>query len=65
MTAKVREYLTAGVPRVWVPDPGLKTLTVHRPDGPPGIFQGEQALEDDPLLPGLRVRAGDLFDERR
>ena len=63
VTAKVRESLAAGVPRVWVADPRLATLTVHRPDGPPDIFQGKQAIENDPALPGLSVRAGDLFPD--
>ena len=61
VAAKVREYLAAGVPRVWVADPLLKTLTVHRPDGPAETFQGDRTVEGDPALPGLRVRAGDLF----
>ena len=61
VAAKVTEYLGAGVPRVWVADPMLRTLTVHRPDAPAETFQGDRVVEHDPALPGLRVRAADLF----
>jgi len=61
VAGKVSEYLAAGVPRIWVADPMLKTLTVHRPDAPAETFQGDRVLEHDAALPGLRVRAGDLF----
>ncbi len=61
VAAKIGEYLAAGVPRVWAADPMLQTLTVHRADAPAETFQGDRVLKDDPALPGLRVRAGDLF----
>ena len=61
VVAKVREYLAAGVPRVWEVRPGFGTVTVYRPDAPAETFGGDRAIENDPALPGLRVRAGDLF----
>ena len=59
--AKVREYLTDGVPLVWVANPVMQTLTVHRPDGPARTYQGDDAVPGGDVLPGLDVRAGDLF----
>ena len=61
VTAKVREYLAAGVPAVWVAEPVLKTLTIHRPDGPARTYQGDDPVPGGAALPGLDVRAGDLF----
>ncbi len=59
--AKVEEYLADGVPLVWVANPGPKTVTVHRPDGPVRTYQGDDAVPGGEALPGLDVRAGDLF----
>ena len=61
VAAVVRELLAAGVPQVWIADPGSKTLTVHRPDGPARTYQGDDAVPGGAALPGLDVRAGDLF----
>ena len=61
VNAKVREYLTAGVPVVWVADPGLKAVTVHRPGVTPRTYGGDDLIPGGEELPGLAVRAGDLF----
>ncbi|MFH5805951.1 Uma2 family endonuclease [Alienimonas sp. DA493] len=61
ITAKVREYLAAGVAQVWVLSPGLQSVTVHRPTGRLAIYSGDDTLHGDPELPGFAVRAGDLF----
>ena len=61
VTAKVLGYLAAGVPLVWVARPSIGTLTVHRPDGPARTYQGDDKVPGGGALPGLDVRAGDLF----
>ena len=61
VNAKVREYLTNGIPAVWVADPDMKTLTVHLPDRPARTYQGDDEVPGGEALPGLDVRAGDLF----
>ena len=58
---KVRTYLEAGVLAVWIADPVLKALTIFRPDGPARTYQGDDAVPGGGVLPGLDVRAGDLF----
>ena len=62
LAAKLREYRIARVPAVWVVDPVRKTLTVHRPDGPARTYQGDDPVPGGAALPGLDVRAGDLFE---
>ena len=61
VAAKVLEYLAASVPLVWVARPSLKTLTIHRPDGPARTYQGDDAVPGHAAAPDLDVRAGDLF----
>ena len=63
VTAKIAEYLAAGVPQVWEVRPGLRTVTVYRPTAPPATFSGDQPVAGDPELPGFGVRAGVLFGE--
>ena len=61
ITAKVRAYLTAGVPQVWVLSPDLRSVTVHRPGRGPRSYGGDDVLPGDPELSGFAVRADDLF----
>jgi Uma2 family endonuclease len=58
---KIHAYLNAGVPRVWLVDPELKTVTVHRPDAEPILFNMTQAISDDILLPGLTLPIAEIF----
>jgi Uma2 family endonuclease len=61
IAAKVRDYLDAGTRLVWIVDPDMRTVTVHRPGGA-WIVRGEDdALEGEDVVPGFRVRVGDLF----
>jgi Uma2 family endonuclease len=61
VAAKVRDYLDAGTRLVWIVDPPLRTVTVHRPGGA-WIVRGEDdALDGEDVVPGFRVRVGDLF----
>lgn len=48
---------------VWVVDPDLKTIAVHRPGEPPETFNVRQELVGGPELPGFRVRVADLLGE--
>jgi Uma2 family endonuclease len=60
---KVQEYLDAGVPLVWVVDTLFSTVTVHRPDARPQLFNVDQQLAAEPLLPGFVVAVADLFED--
>lgn len=58
---KIHTYLDAGVTRVWIVDPDLKTVTVHRSDAEPLLFNIKQTIADDSVLPGLTLAVTDIF----
>jgi Uma2 family endonuclease len=58
---KLHTYLEADVQRVWLVDPELKIVTVHRPDAEPALFNVKQTIADDPVLPGLTLAIADIF----
>ncbi len=58
---KTDEYLAAGARRVWDVDPGARTVTVHRPDGPPRVFREHETLEEPDVLPGFALPLTRLF----
>jgi Uma2 family endonuclease len=59
---KITEYLSAGVPLVWVADPYRRTVTVHRPDAEPALFNRTQAMPEHPAMPGFAPAVIDLFE---
>jgi Uma2 family endonuclease len=61
ITEKVTEYLTVGVPLVWVVDPDFRTVRVHRPGDEPVLVNRRQELSGEPELPGFRVAVAALF----
>jgi Uma2 family endonuclease len=58
---KVRWYLEAGCPLVWVLDPRRRTATVHRPDAAPRRLGAGDALDGEDVLPGFRLPLADLW----
>lgn len=58
---KVRDWLGAGVPEVWVVNPLTRTVAVLRPDGSERILHENDELTAEELIPGFRCRVGDLF----
>ncbi len=58
---RVADYLAAGSRAVWVVSPGLRTVTVRRPDTPPASFSEGDVLEAEDLFPGLRIRVAEVF----
>jgi Uma2 family endonuclease len=61
---KVRQYLAAGVERVWVVRPEDRTVTVHRPDGDAHTYTGTDALRSDDAgfrLDGFALSLSDIF----
>ena len=62
---KVREYLAAGTAMVWVLWPRSQSATVYGPDGSARELGPDDELDGGDVLPGFRVRAGELFAVRR
>lgn len=58
---KIELYLESGVPLVWVIDPDLKVVHVHRPNEAPVSFNVRQELTAEPHLPNFRIAVADLF----
>jgi Uma2 family endonuclease len=62
---KIREYIAAGVPLVWLVDPETRTVTVYT-----GRLRGTELDESDQLdggevVPGFSCKVGDLFPQPR
>lgn len=60
---KIELYLSTGVALVWVVDPDLRTVAVHRPETAPVLFNVLQDLTAEPHLPGFRVPVSELFPQ--
>lgn len=60
---KIELYLSTGVALVWVVDPDLRTVAVHRPETAPILFNVLQDLTAEPHLPGFRVPVSELFPQ--
>jgi Uma2 family endonuclease len=58
---KVQDYLTAGVPLVWVCYPRARAIHVFRLDGTTARLTDAQELDGETVLPGFGCRVGDLF----
>ncbi len=59
---KVRQYLHAGVRLVWVVWPDDRTVSVYIiGNDVPRELRGDDELDGSDVLPGFRVRVGDLF----
>lgn len=63
LLSKLALYRNAGVRAVWVLNPYLRTVGVHRPGQPPTLLNETQDLTGDPELPGFRVPVARLFDD--
>ena len=63
ISTKIRTYRRFGVPLVWVIDPDLRTVTVHRPNRSAAPLSDEQELDGGPELPGFRVPVARIFPQ--
>lgn len=61
ITRKIESYLRAGVAVTWIADPVWRTVTVHRPDAQPVMFNADQEIDAESHLPGFRAKVADLF----
>lgn len=61
LEGKVEDYLTAGVPLVWVIYPQMRRARIYRPDRTTVPLEPDAALSGEQVLPGFQVRLADLF----
>jgi Uma2 family endonuclease len=58
---KVQDFLGAGVRLVWVVNPQVRTVAVHRLHGTGTILRKNDELIGEDVIPGFHCRVGDLF----
>jgi Uma2 family endonuclease len=58
---KLNEYLEAGVLLVWIVNPDRMTIRVYRHDGTTSLYHEKDVIENEPVLPGLRLMIGEVF----
>lgn len=59
---KAKDYLAAGVPRVWVVNPEVINIKVFLPDGSSQVYTDDTPIVDT-LLPGLQLTTKQVFEE--
>ncbi|MFB2770343.1 Uma2 family endonuclease [Pelatocladus sp. BLCC-F211] len=64
MAAKAKDYLDAGVLRVWIVDSKARSITVFYPDAAPQTYMREQILTDS-LFDGLEFSAEQVFQQAK
>ena len=64
LAQKAMDYLSAGVYRVWVVYPPMRSLTVFFADRPPETYRGDRLLTDD-LFPNLAITSEQFFIKAR
>ncbi|MGI8496253.1 MAG: Uma2 family endonuclease [Gemmatimonadaceae bacterium] len=62
MSAKVQEYLDAGVRLIWVADPATRTVRVFGRDGRTHLSQESDVLDGGDVVPGFTCTVASLFE---
>jgi Uma2 family endonuclease len=60
-SAKVEHSIAHGCPLGWLIDPDRDTIDVFRPGHEPVRLPADGVLEGDPVLPGFRLPAAEVF----
>lgn len=63
MVEKAGEYLAMGADRVWIINPGARTVHVFRPDAEPQRFGEADTLADEAVLPGFSCGVAAIFED--
>jgi Uma2 family endonuclease len=58
---KIRDYFEAGVRLLWIVDPALQTVTVHRSPVDLRVLTTADTLSGEDVLPGFSCPAAELF----
>lgn len=60
---RIRDYLDAGTPLIWVFDPGSRLTAVFRPGLPVRFLDDDGVLDGEDVLPGFSLALRALFDD--
>ena len=58
---KIERYLSSGFGLVWVVDPDVKIVYVHRPDGSVTKLRENDEITGEAALPGFRRKVAEFF----
>jgi Uma2 family endonuclease len=58
---KVGEYVEVGVPLIWVINPEIRTVLIHRRDRSGRWLREQDELSGEDILPGFRCRVSTIF----
>jgi Uma2 family endonuclease len=61
---KILEYFHAGARLVWIVDPQVRAVIVHRPDGSAAVLRDGESLEGGDVLEGFAVAVSELLGSR-
>ena len=61
--AKLGDYLSAGIPLIWIVCPNNRTVTVMKTDGSSLRLGGDAEITGETVLPDFRCRIADFFPE--
>jgi Uma2 family endonuclease len=65
LSAKVDEYLAAGVSLVWVIDPEARSVHVYRRNGTISLLRESDELSGEDVIPGFRCSVSSIFPARK
>lgn len=61
VTRRINEFLNAGIKLVWLIDPEARDVTVYRKDRNEMVFEENQEITGEDVLPDLRIRVAEFF----
>lgn len=61
ISARIDDWLGAGVQMLWIVDPFRRTVTTYRSGLDPVLLGEHGTLEGDPVVPGFRCPVAELF----
>jgi Uma2 family endonuclease len=61
---KILEYFDAGARLVWIVDPRVRTVMVHRPDGSAAVLRDGDSLDGGSVLEDFTVPVSELLGSR-
>jgi Uma2 family endonuclease len=61
VTRRINDFLRAGTRLVWLIDPDARDVTVYRPGQNPQVFEANQELTGEDVLPDFRCPVAEFF----